>query len=40
VIKCVLWWKEELNHDHGFIPSSVPESVMTPHSQFGLLTLY
>jgi hypothetical protein len=31
VIKCVLWWKEELNHDHGFIPSSVPESVMTPH---------
>jgi hypothetical protein len=27
VIKCVLWWKEELNHDHGFIPSSVPESI-------------
>mmetsp|Transcript_89851 Transcript_89851/g.240075 ORF Transcript_89851/g.240075 Transcript_89851/m.240075 type:complete len:629 (+) Transcript_89851:97-1983(+) len=27
VIKCVLWWKEELQHDPGFIPAVVPEQI-------------
>ena len=27
VIKCVLWWKEEMSHDPNFVPSSVPDTI-------------
>ena len=27
VIKCVLWWKEEMSHDPNFVPSAVPDDV-------------
>jgi len=27
VIKCVLWWKEEMSHDPHFVPTSVPNDV-------------
>jgi len=27
VIKCVLWWKEEMSHDPNFVPSSVPDNI-------------
>jgi len=27
VIKCVLWWKEELTHDPNFVPSKVPAAI-------------
>ena len=34
VLKCVLWWKEELQHDSQFIPASVPEAVKQEFRDF------
>lgn len=34
VIKCVLWWKEEMKHDPGFIPRSVPQDIKKEFTEF------
>lgn len=34
VLKCVLWWKEELQHDKNFIPAGVPEDIKKQFREF------
>ena len=34
VIKCVLWWKEEMSHDPHFVPSQVPDDVRKEFQEY------
>ena len=34
VIKCVLWWKEEMSHDPHFVPSAVPADVRKEFQEY------
>lgn len=34
VLKCVLWWKEELEHDKQFIPHEIDECIRLEFTQF------
>lgn len=34
VLKCVLWWKEELEHDQQFIPKDIDECIRLEFTQF------
>ena len=34
VIKCVLWWKEEMSHDPHFVPSAVPDDVRKEFQEY------
>jgi len=34
VIKCVLWWKEEMSHDPHFVPTAVPNDVRKEFQQY------
>jgi len=34
VLKCVLWWKEELKHDPGFIPRGVPDDIRQEFEEY------
>ena len=34
VLKCVLWWKEELKHDEHFVPKDVDEPIRSEFKQF------
>ena len=34
VIKCVLWWKEEMSHDPHFVPTNVPDDIRKEFQQY------
>lgn len=34
VIKCVLWWKEEMSHDPHFVPTSVPDDIRKEFQEY------
>jgi len=34
VIKCVLWWKEEMSHDPHFVPTNVPDNIRKEFQEY------